>query len=107
MLRDFKKKEIQAKVQEKIKLAEEAETIRNYKGAIVFYEEAIKIDPQNSTLKKLVDLCVRIKRPDLAEKLTDWFTKLQHSVQEKEKAQAREAYEQSKKNEEEPQNNES
>ena len=107
MLKSFNKNEIQTKVQEKISLAEEAETKGNYKSAILFYEEAIKIDPQNSTLKKLVDLCVRIKRPDLGKKLTNWFTKFQHSVLEKEKAQAREEFKQSKKNEEETQQDES
>ena len=107
MLKSFNKNEIQTKVQEKISLAEEAETKGNYKSAILFYEEAIKIDPQNSTLKKLVDLCVRIKRPDLGKKLTNWFTKFQHSVLEKEKAQAREEFKQSKKSEEETQQDES
>ena len=101
MLEAFKKKEIKGKVQEKISLAEEAETKGNFKEAISYYEQAIRIEPQNSTLKKLVDLCVRIKRPDLAEKVTNWFNKYQHSIEEKKKVQAREAFRQSEKNEEE------
>ena len=92
--------EIQAEVQAKISLAEEAEKKGEYKSAIRHYQEAIKLDPQNSTLKKLVDLCVRIKRPDLAEKVSNWFLKFQHSLHEKEKAQAREDFEQSNKKEE-------
>ena len=100
MLKSYQNKEIQVEVQTKISLAEEAEKNGKYKSAVRYYEEAIKIDPQNSTLKKLVDLCVRIKRPDLAEKVSDWFVKYQHSLHEKEKAEAREAFNQSKKKEE-------
>jgi len=100
MLKSYQNKEIQAEVQGKISQAEEAEKNGKYKSAVRYYEEAIKLDPQNSTLKKLVDLCVRIKRPDLAEKVSDWFVKYQHSLHEKEKAEAREAFQQSKKKEE-------
>jgi len=98
MLKDIKRKEIQSKVQEKINKAEEAEKRTDYKGAIRYFQEAIKIEPQNSTLKKLIDLCVRINRPDLTEKITDWFNKYQHSLLEKEKKQAREELKQSKNN---------
>jgi len=97
-LEAFLEKEMQSKIQEKIKLAEEAEKVGNYKNAILCFEEAIKIQPKNNTLKKMVDLCVRIKRPDLVEKFTNWFLKLQKTIQEKEKAEAREKFEMSKKN---------
>jgi len=103
MLEALNNKEVQSKVMEKISLAEEAETKGNYKGAINYYEEAIKIKPQNSTLKKLVDFCARIKRPDLAEKVTNWFNKYQHTLQEKKKSEDREAFRQSEKDEEESQ----
>ena len=103
MLKDIKRKEIQSKVQEKINKAEEAEKRTDYKGAIRYFQEAIKIEPQNSTLKKLIDLCVRINRPDLTEKITDWFNKYQHSLLEKEKKQAREELKQSKNNGDESQ----
>ena len=103
MLKDFKRKEIQSKVQEKINKAEEAEKMNDYKGAIRYFQEAIKIEPQNSTLKKLIDLCVHINRPDLTEKITDWFNKYQHSLLEKEKKQAREELKQSKNNGDESQ----
>jgi len=103
MLKDIKRKEIQSKVQEKINKAEEAEKRADYKGAIRYFQEAIKIEPQNSTLKKLIDLCVRINRPDLTEKITDWFNKYQHSLLEKEKKQAREELKQSKNNGDESQ----
>ena len=98
MLKDTKRKEIQSKVQEKINKAEEAEKKTDYKGAIRYFQEAIKIKPQNSTLKKLIDLCVRINRPDLTEKITEWFNKYQYSFLEKEKNQAREELKQSKNN---------
>jgi len=103
MLRDIKRKEIQSKVQEKINKAEEAEKKTDYKGAIRYFQEAIKIEPQNSTLKKLIDLCAHINRPDLTEKITDWFNKYQHSLLEKEKKQAREELKQSKNNGDESQ----
>jgi len=103
MLKDIKRKEIQSKVQEKINKAEEAEKKTDYKGAIRYFQEAIKIEPQNSTLKKLIDLCVRINRPDLTEKITDWFNKYQHSLLEKEKKQAREELKHSKINGDESQ----
>ncbi len=98
MLKDIKTKEIRSKVQEKINQAEEAEKRADYKGAIRYFQEAIKIEPQNSTLKKLIDLCAHINRPDLTEKITDWFNKYQHSLLEKEKKQVREELEQSKSN---------
>ena len=103
MLKDFKRKEIQSKVQEKINKAEEAEKRTDYKGAIRYFQEAIKIEPQNSTLKKLIDLCVHINRPDLTEKITDWFNKYQQSLLEKEKKQAREELKHSKINGDESQ----
>ena len=103
MLKDIKRKEIQSKVQEKINKAEEAEKKTDYKGAIRYFQEAIKIEPQNSTLKKLIDLCVHINRPDLTEKITDWFNKYQHSFLEKEKKQASEELQQSKNNVDESQ----
>ncbi len=103
MLKDIKRKEIQSKVQEKINKAEEAEKMNDYKGAIRYFQEAIKIEPQNSTLKKLIDLCVRINRPDLTEKITDWFNKYQHSLLEKEKKEASEELKQSKNNGDESQ----
>jgi len=103
MLKDIKRKEIQSKVQEKINKAEEAEKRTDYKGAIRYFQEAIKIEPQNSTLKKLIDLCARINRPDLTEKITDWFNKYQHSHLEKEKKQAREELKQGKNNGDESQ----
>ncbi|MBT5833667.1 MAG: peptidase C14 caspase catalytic subunit p20 [Deltaproteobacteria bacterium] len=98
MLKDSKRKEIQSKVQEKINKAEEAEKRTDYKGAIRYFQEAIKIEPQNSTLKKLIDLCVRINRPDLTEKITEWFNKYQYSILEKEKKQVHEELKQSKNN---------
>jgi len=103
MLKDIKRKEIQSKVQEKINKAEEAEKRTDYKGAIRYFQEAIKIEPQNSTLKKLIDLCVHINRPDLTEKITDWFNKYQHSHLEKEKKQAREELKQGNNNGDESQ----
>ena len=96
----FVENEKQTKINEKIKLAEESEKKGDYKASIQYFEEAIRIDPQNSTLKKMVDLCVRIKRQDLAEKLTDWFLKLQKSMHDKEKEKAREEFEMRKKNDE-------
>ena len=100
ILKKFLEKERETKIEEKIKLAEEEEKRGNIKNAIHCFEEAIKIEPKNSTLKKMVDLCVRIKRPDLVEKFTNWFLKLQKILQEKEKIQAREAFEMSKNNKE-------
>jgi len=85
MLKDIKRKEIQNKVQEKINKAEEAEKRTDYKGAIRYFQEAIKIEPQNSTLKKLIDLCVHINRPDLTEKITDWFNSISILIWKKKK----------------------
>ena len=95
ILKKMERDEIQIKISEKLRLAEDEESNGKFKSSINHYQEAIKIDPQNSTLKKLVDLCSRIKRPDLAEKFTNWFNEYQHSFQEKQKAQAREAFKKS------------
>ena len=95
ILKKMERDEIQIKISEKLRLAEDEESNGKFKAAINHYQEAIKIDPQNSTLKNLVDLCSRIKRPDLAEKFTNWFNEYQHSFQEKQKAQALEAFKKS------------
>ena len=47
----------------------------------------------------MVDLCVRIKKPEVEEKFTDWFFDLQKTIREKEKKEARESFETIKKNE--------
>ena len=95
ILKKMERDEIQIKISEKLRLAEDEKSNGKFKASINHYQEAIKIDPQNSTLKKLVDLCSRIKSPDLAEKFTNWFNEYQHSFQEKQKAQAREAFKKS------------
>ena len=100
LLKSYLENEKKTKIIEKIKLAEDAEKKGNIKNAIYYFEEAIKIEPKNSTLKKLVDLCVRIGKPELAEKFTNWFFKLQHTKKEEEKTQAREEYETIKKSDE-------
>ena len=95
ILKKMERDEIQTKISEKIHLAEDEESNGNFKAAINHYQDAIKIYPQNSTLKKLVDLCSGIKRPDLAEKFTNWFNEYQYSFQEKQKVQAREEFKKS------------
>ena len=101
ILKKMERDEIQIKISEKLRLAENEVSNGQFKAAINLYQEAIKIDPQNSTLKKLVDLCSQIKRPDLAEKFTNWFNEYQHSFQEKQKAQDREAFKKSGQNQKE------
>ena len=100
VLKNFLEKERETKIQAKINLAEKEEKKGNLKNALHYFEEAIKIEPKNSTLKKMVDLCVRIKRPDLVEELTNWFLKLQKKIQENQRNQAKEAFDISRKNEE-------
>ena len=62
-------------VAEKISLAEEAEKKGNYKAAIGYLEQAIRTDPKHEILVKMSDLCSRINKPELAEKISDWFHK--------------------------------
>ena len=95
ILKKMERDEVQRKISENILLAENETSKGKFKAAINYYQEAIKINPQNSTLKKLVDLCSQINRPDLAEKFTNWFNEYQHSFQEKQKAQALEAFKKS------------
>ena len=92
ILKKMDRNEIQIKISEKISLAENEESKGRFKEAMILYQEAIKIDPQNSTLKKLVDLCSRINRPDLAEKFTKWFNEFQQSAKEKQQSHAREEF---------------
>ncbi|MBC8257795.1 MAG: peptidase C14 caspase catalytic subunit p20 [SAR324 cluster bacterium] len=106
LLKKYEKKEIQKNIQKKIELAEDAEKKADFKGAIRYYQEAVKIFPQHSTLKKLVDYCTRIKRQDQAEKLTNWFYKVQQSLNEKEKKKAQDAFLISSKKEEKLQEDE-
>ena len=50
ILKHMERDEIQLKISEKISLAENEESKGKFKEAINHYQEAIKIDPQNSTL---------------------------------------------------------
>ena len=60
ILKKMERDEIQIKISEKLRLAQDEESNGKFKAAINHYQEAIKIDPQNSTLKKLVDLCLSL-----------------------------------------------
>jgi len=60
-------------VQAKLLQAQDFEAKRNFKAAIKVYEDAIKIEPRRDVYKRMVALCDRIQRPDLAEKISDWF----------------------------------
>ena len=60
-------------VQAKLLQAQDFEAKRNYKAAIKAYEEAIRIEPRREVYKHMVALCERIQRPDLVEKISEWF----------------------------------
>ena len=60
-------------VQAKLLQAQDFEAKRNFKAAIKAYEEAIRIEPRREVYKHMVALCERIQRPDLAEKISEWF----------------------------------
>ena len=84
MLKQMLEKDSNQMVQEKISLAEEAEKKGNYKGAVGYYEQAIRISPKHEIMVKMSDFCQRIDRPELAEKVSKWFN--QHLENEKRKA---------------------
>ena len=84
MLKQMLEKDSNQMVQEKISLAEEAEKKGNYKAAVGYYEQAIRISPKHEIMVKMSDFCQRIDRPELAEKVSKWFN--QHLDNEKRKA---------------------
>ena len=84
MLKQMLEKDSNQMVQEKISLAEEAEKKGNYKAAVGYYEQAIRISPKHEIMVKMSDFCQRIDRPELAEKVSKWFN--QHLENEKRKA---------------------
>ena len=84
MLKQMLEKNSNQKVQEKISLAEEAEKKGNYKAAVGYYEQAIRISPKHEIMVKMSDFCQRIDRPELAEKVSKWFN--QHLENQKRKA---------------------
>ncbi|MCH2293999.1 MAG: tetratricopeptide repeat protein [SAR324 cluster bacterium] len=84
MLKQMLEKDSNQMVQEKISLAEEAEKKGNYKAAVGYYEQAIRISPKHEIMVKMSDFCQRINRPELAEKVSKWFN--QHLDNEKRKA---------------------
>ena len=84
MLKQMLEKNSNQMVQEKISLAEEAEKKGNYKAAVGYYEQAIRISPKHEIMVKMSDFCQRIDRPELAEKVSKWFN--QHLENEKRKA---------------------
>ena len=84
MLKQMLEKDSNQMVQEKISLAEEAEKKGNYKAAVGYYEQAIRISPKHEIMVKMSDFCQRIDRPELAEKVSKWFNK--HLENEKRKA---------------------
>ena len=84
MLKQILEKDSNQMVQEKISLAEEAEKKGNYKAAVGYYEQAIRISPKHEIMVKMSDFCQRIDRPELAEKVSKWFN--QHLENQKRKA---------------------
>ena len=84
MLKQMLEKDSNQMVQEKISLAEEAENKGNYKAAVGYYEQAIRISPKHEIMVKMSDFCQRIDRPELAEKVSKWFN--QHLENQKRKA---------------------
>ena len=84
MLKQMLEKDSNQMVQEKISLAEEAEKKGNYKAAVGYYEQAIRISPKHEIMVKMSDFCQRSDRPELAEKVSKWFN--QHLEIEKRKA---------------------
>ena len=84
MLKQMLEKDSNQMVQEKISLAEEAEKKGNFKAAVGYYEQAIRISPKHEIMVKMSDFCQRIDRPELAEKVSKWFN--QHLENEKRKA---------------------
>ena len=84
MLKQMLEKYSNQMVQEKISLAEEAEKKGNYKAAVGYYEQAIRISPKHEIMVKMSDFCQRIDRPELAEKVSKWFN--QHLENQKRKA---------------------
>jgi len=61
------------KVQKKLKLAAQYEKDGDLRKAVRAYEDAIKIQPQRKYLRKMVDLCMKMEKPEMAEKLTGWY----------------------------------
>ena len=84
LLKQMLEKDSNQMVQEKISLAEEAEKKGNYKAAVGYYEQAIRISPKHEIMVKMSDFCQRIDRPELAEKVSKWFN--QHLENQKRKA---------------------
>ena len=84
MQKQVLEKDSNQKVQEKISLAEEAEKKGNFKAAVGYYEQAIRISPKHEIMVKMSDFCQRINRPELAEKVSKWFN--QHLDNKKRKA---------------------
>ena len=84
MLKQMLEKDSNQMVQEKISLSEEAEKKGNYKAAVGYYEQAIRISPKHEIMVKMSDFCQRIDRPELAEKVSKWFN--QHLENQKRKA---------------------
>ena len=84
MLKQMLEKDSNEMVQEKISLAEEAEKKGNFKAAVGYYEQAIRISPKHEIMVKMSDFCQRIDRPELAEKVSKWFN--QHLENQKRKA---------------------
>ena len=73
-LRDsLEAKATRRQVQAKLLQAQDFEAKRNYKAAIKAYEKAIRIEPRREVYKHMVALCERIQRPDLVEKISEWF----------------------------------
>ena len=84
MLKQMLEKDSNQMVLEKISLAEEAEKKGNFKAAVGYYEQAIRISPKHEIMVKMSDFCQRIDRPELAEKVSKWFN--QHLEKQKRKA---------------------
>ena len=73
VLDEVETKERSKLIAEKVQDAEKRMAIGDAVQALKFYEEAINIEPRTELYKQMLAAAEKLGRPELAEKLTDWF----------------------------------
>jgi tetratricopeptide (TPR) repeat protein len=73
LLEEVELRERNRQIKEKTDAATNFEAEGNFVQALKAYEEAILIEPRNELLSSMLEVTEKMQRPELQEKLTEWF----------------------------------
>ncbi len=85
MLRKVEAHERNKQIEEHLARAESHEGTGQYIDALRLYEAAVLIEPRQELYRRMIEVCQKMKRSDLAEKLTAWYHEQKESWEKKQR----------------------